>query len=96
MCYKDGMELIHPGEVLKEQFLDKHGITQVELAEHLGISFQRVNEIINGRRGITPETAHLLAQAFRTNPDFWLAMQLRYDMDAFTAENKVRQVKPMI
>ncbi len=87
----------HPGVALKKKFLDPNGISQVELAVHLGISFQRVNEIINGRRGITPETAVLLAQAFPpTSPEFWILLQARYDLGSFIAETPVKVVKPMI
>ncbi len=88
------MDSKHPGEILKRNFLDRYGISQVEIAEHLGISFQRVNEIVNGRRGITPETAFLLAQAFKTNPDFWMMLQASYDLRSF--EGPVKNVKPMI
>ena len=66
----------HPGEVLSEEFLGPLGLTQVELARHIGVPVQRVNEIIRGKRGVTPETAWLLAQAFETTPEFW-ANQIR-------------------
>ena len=56
----------HPGEVLLEEFLVPLGISQVALAEHLEISLQRINEIVRGKRGVTPETAWLFAQAFGT------------------------------
>jgi addiction module HigA family antidote len=58
----------HPGEILLEEFLIPSKITQVRLAEHLDIPIQRINEIVNGKRGITPETAWLLARAFHTSP----------------------------
>ena len=58
----------HPGEVLQKEYLDQMGLTQVKLAEHIGVPVQRINEIIRGKRGITPETAWLLAQAFGTTP----------------------------
>jgi len=87
---------MHPGVALKKKFLDPHGISQVELAEHLGVSFQRVNEIVNGRRGITPETAILLAQAFDTNPEFWILLQARYDLDSFRQSTPVKVVKLIV
>ena len=65
----------HPGEILKEEFLDPDGIIQVALAQHLGIPLQRVNEIIRGKRAITPETAWLLSQALGTTPQFWMNLQ---------------------
>ena len=70
----------HPGEILREEFLVPLGITQVALAEHLGIPTQRINEIVRGKRGITPQTAWLLAQAFNTTPQFWLNLQNNYDL----------------
>ena len=77
----------HPGEVLREEFLIPLEITQVTLAKHLGIPVQRVNEIVRGKRGITPDTAWLLAQAFGTTPEFWMNLQVAYDL----ARNKPKQ-----
>ena len=70
----------HPGEVLQEEFLGPLGLTQVKLAEHIGVPVQRINEIIRGKRGITPQTAWLLAQAFGTTPQFWVGLQTNYDL----------------
>lgn len=70
----------HPGEILKEEFLAPLGITQVALAKHIGIPLQRINEIIRGKRGITPETAWLLSQALGTTPQFWMNLQDAYDL----------------
>ena len=70
----------HPGEVLEEEFLVPLEITQVALALHLGVSVQRINELIRGKRGVTPATAWLLAQAFATTPEFWLNLQAGYDL----------------
>ena len=58
----------HPGEVLNEEFLKPLGLTQVALAAHLGVPVQRINELVRGKRGVTPETAWLLAGAFGTTP----------------------------
>ena len=77
----------HPGEVLLEEFLIPIGISQVALAKHLGIPVQRVNEIVRGKRGVTPDTAWLLAQAFGTTPEFWMNLQVAYDL----ARNKPKQ-----
>ncbi len=77
----------HPGEVLREEFLIPLEITQVTLAKHLGIPVQRVNEIVRGKRGITPDTAWLLSQAFGTTPEFWMNLQVAYDL----ARNKPKQ-----
>jgi addiction module HigA family antidote len=70
----------HPGEMLLEEFLDPMGITQKELADNILVPYQRVNEIINGRRGITPSTALRLAKFFNNSADFWMNLQLRWDL----------------
>jgi antitoxin HigA-1 len=70
----------HPGEVLEEEFLKPLGLTQVALAKHLGIPVQRVNEIVRGKRGVSPETAWLLSQAFQTTPQFWVNLQTSHDL----------------
>jgi antitoxin HigA-1 len=70
----------HPGEVLLEEFLTPLGITQVRLAAHIGVPVQRVNELIRGKRGVTPETAWLLSRAFDTTPEFWLNLQAICDL----------------
>lgn len=70
----------HPGEILSEEFLKPLGVTQVALAEHLGIPVQRVNELVRGKRGVTPETAWLLAGALGTTPEFWLNLQTNHDL----------------
>jgi addiction module HigA family antidote len=70
----------HPGEILMEEFLRPAGITQSRLAEHLGIPVQRVNEIVKGKRGVSADTAWLLAGALGTTPEFWLNLQANYDL----------------
>ena len=71
---------IHPAEMLREEFLVPMGITQRELADAIHVSYQRINEIVNGRRGITPGAALRLAKFLRISPDFWMNMQLRWDL----------------
>ena len=70
----------HPGVMLLEEFLDPMGVTQRELADAIAVPYQRVNEIVNGRRGVTPGTALRLAQFFGTSSDFWMNLQLRWDL----------------
>ncbi|MDJ0716908.1 MAG: HigA family addiction module antitoxin [Prochloraceae cyanobacterium] len=70
----------HPGEVLLKDFLEPLGMNQRELAEGILTTYQRVNEIINGRRGITTSTALRLSKFFKTTPDFWMNLQVRYDL----------------
>ncbi len=82
----------HPGVILLEEFLEPMKITQVALANHLNIPVQRINEIINGKRGISPETAWLLSQAFNTTPQFWMNLQTNYDL----ALNQPKEIKKAI
>ena len=69
-----------PGEMLLEEFLLPMGITQRQLADAIHVPYQRINEIVNGRRGITPATALRLAKFFEVSPDFWMNLQLRWDL----------------
>lgn len=70
----------HPGEMLLEEFLKPLGIPQKELAERIGVSYVRVNELVNGRRGITPDTALRLERLLGTSAEFWLNLQQRWDL----------------
>lgn len=70
----------HPGEMLLEEFLKPSGITQGDFAQALGVSLQRVNGIVNGRRAVTAETALLFAEALGTTPELWLNLQSAYDL----------------
>jgi addiction module HigA family antidote len=82
----------HPGEMLAEEFLKPMALPQTKLAEKLGISVQRINEIVNGKRGVTPETAWLFSQAFGTTPEFWMNMQTAYDLALARPEKKVARI----
>jgi len=70
----------HPGEMLAKEFLNPMGLSQRELADGIRVPYQRVNELVNGRRGITPSTALRLAKYFGTTPDLWMNFQLRWDL----------------
>jgi addiction module HigA family antidote len=70
----------HPGVILSREFLAPLHISQVALAAHLGVSVQRINELVRGKRGITPQTAWLLAQAFNTTPEYWINLQTAHDL----------------
>jgi addiction module HigA family antidote len=70
----------HPGEMLLEEFLNPMGLTQRELADSINVPYQRINEVINERRGMTPKTALRLAKFFNISADFWMSLQLRYDL----------------
>ncbi|GIK84548.1 MAG: HigA family addiction module antidote protein [Burkholderiales bacterium] len=78
----------HPGQFLESRFLKPLGISQTELAAALGVSRRRVNELVNGRRGITPDTAVRLALYFRNDAAFWMHLQVAWDM-----RNAVREVR---
>jgi len=82
----------HPGQVLNEEFLKPFGLTQVAVAEHLRIPVQRINELVRGKRGVTPETAWLLAGAFGTTPEFWINLQTNHDLVQARPSRKVRQL----
>jgi len=70
----------HPGEMLLIEFLEPMGITQRTLADAIHVPYQRINEIINQKRGITPATALRLAKYFGMSPEFWLNLQIRWDL----------------
>lgn len=80
----------HPGEMLLHEFLIPLGMTQKQLADSIQVSFQRINELVSGKRGLTPSTSLRLAKFFGTTPDFWLNLQMRCDLQ--NAEKKERAV----
>ena len=70
----------HPGDMLRDEFLTPMGLTQRELADAIRVPYQRVDDLVNGRRGVTPSTALRLARYFGMSPDFWMNLQLRWDL----------------
>lgn len=87
----------HPGEMLLEEFLIPMAITQRQLSEAIHVPYQRINEIVNGRRGMTPTTALRLAKFLGTSPDFWMNLQLRWELyHAQQAEVRaLKSIKPV-
>lgn len=81
-------EPTHPGEMLREEFLIPMGISQRELADAIHVPYQRVNELVNLKRGITPSTALRLAKFFGVSADFWLTLQVRWDLFKAQAAEK--------
>ena len=75
-----GREPTHPGEMLLQEFLLPLGMTQRDLAAAIHVPFQRVNEVVRGKRGVTPSTALRLSKFLGTSPDFWMSLQLRWDL----------------
>ena len=72
---------IHPGEILLEEFLTPMNLSQNKIANDIGVSPRRINEIVHGKRRITAETALRLAHYFKMSPQFWLGLQMDYDLD---------------
>ena len=87
----------HPGEMLLHEFLQPLGLTQRDLATSLHVPFQRVNEVVRGRRGVTPSTALRLSRFLGTSPDFWMNLQLRWDLyHAQQAEaEQIDEIRPL-
>ena len=81
----------HPGEMLLEEFLKPIGMTQEHFADHLGWTYAKLNELIHGKRGITPETALDLGDVFKMEPDFW--MNLQKNCDLYKAKQQHKRVK---
>ena len=81
----------HPGEILLDEFLIPMGLTQKELSDGVLVPYQRINELINGKRGVTPSTALRLARFFNMTPEFWLNLQLNWDL-YHAAQKEARQL----
>lgn len=89
----------HPGQLLREDFLDPMGLTQRDLADGIDVPYQRVNELVNGKRGVTPSTALRLAEFFGTSVGFWMNLQIRLELyDAMQEEKddlkRIRKRRP--
>jgi len=90
------LEPVHPGEILKEDFLIPYGITPYRLAKDLGIPPIRVTEIVKSRRAVSVETALLLGRYFGTSPGLWIRLQAQYDLETAepTIRERVKAIKP--
>jgi addiction module HigA family antidote len=80
----------HPGQILLAEFLEPLRLTQAELARALHIPLNRVNELVRGKRGISPESALLLSQYFRNSPEFWMNLQTAHDLSRVRQEIRKR------
>jgi antitoxin HigA-1 len=91
------IEPIHPGEVLMEDFIEGFGITQNKLAVSISVPPRRINEIVHGKRATTTDTALRLGQYFGVDPQLWLKLQTRYDLEL--AQDRVAEqvaaIKPL-
>ena len=85
---------IHPGEMIKQDFLADYGLTQYALAKALKIPHSRITDIVKGRRGITADTALRLARFFQNSAEFWLNLQVEYDLRTADAKKIDAEVQP--
>jgi addiction module HigA family antidote len=87
----------HPGELLRKEVLPAAGLTQTQLAQHMGVSRRTVAALLHEKRGVTPDLAHRLARVFHTTPDVWLTMQQAVDMwDTFvTHKAEYERIAPL-
>ncbi len=88
----------HPGEMLREEFLRPLALSQRELATRLGVSYPRINELIHGKRGVTPDTALRLEQLLGMPAQFWLNLQLAWDLyhaARAPSSREIRRIRPL-
>lgn len=82
----------HPGEILRHEFLEPLDMTQTALATHIGVKPGLINEVVNGRRGISPRMAQLLSMAFGVSPMFWMNLQSAHDITRHRVRKKVARI----
>ena len=82
----------HPGEVLLFEFLEPLELSQAEFARHLNVPIQRINELVRGKRGITPDTAWLLAKSLGTSPEFWMNLQVTYELSSHKPPKGIKRL----
>jgi len=96
---KKTMPPIHPGEILREEFLLPMGVSQYRLAKEIGVSPRRINEIVHGKRAVSADTALRLSRYFGMSERFWINLQGRYDIEVekdLLADRLDREVRPRI
>ena len=94
---EEKLKAVHPGEVLLEEFLKPMELSQNHLALRIGVPARRINEIVLGKRGVTADTALRLGRYFGMSPQFWLGLQMDYDLDVTAdklAERLEEEVRP--
>ena len=82
----------HPGQILLLEYLEPLGVSQAEFARHLGVPIQRVNELIRGKRGVTPETAWLLSASLGTTPEFWMNLEVGYELTSVDPPKGIKRL----
>lgn len=93
MAKKNKLDPITPGEILLEEFLKPLGVSQNKLGRDIAVPITRINEIVNGKRAITPDTALRLARYFGTSAEVWLNLQQQFDLESARREHEERIVK---
>jgi len=96
---KKTMPPIHPGEILREEFLLPMGVSQYRLAKEIGVSPRRINEIVHGKRAVSADTALRLSRYFGMSERFWINLQGRYDIEVekdLLADRLDREVRPRV
>ena len=83
----------HPGEILLKEFLEPMNLSQKSFSKQIHVSFQRINELVNGKRGITPESSKLLSKSLNTSPEFWMNLQSCYDLSKINREVLLKDIK---
>lgn len=92
---RNHMRPIHPGEILREEYLSPLEMSANQLAGHLGVPANRISGIVNGERSVTADTALRLGKYFGTSPEFWLNLQMAFELRTAEAETDLRAVKRM-
>jgi antitoxin HigA-1 len=87
---------LHPGEVLKELYLDPRDLGAIALAHRLNVPRTRIERLVKGTTSMTPDTALRLARAFNTSPNYWMNMQVNFDMATLSEAVDVSAIKPLI
>jgi antitoxin HigA-1 len=85
----------HPGKILLEEFLEPLGMSQTAFAKHIGVTAQRVNQLVNAKRAVSADTAWRLSAALGTTPEFWLNLQMSHDLTKARPKRKL-DIKPLI
>ena len=89
-------QTLHPGEVLNELFIKENGLSISKTAMNIGVSRQSLSELVNGKNGITAQTALRLAKAFNTSPRYWMNLQARYDLSKAESSVHLEEIKELV
>lgn len=92
----DKLDPVHPGEILKEEFLVPLGLSARRFAQVIGVPGNRITRLINGQVNVTADTAYRLARALRTTPDFWLSLQNAYDLHIVEDHGDYEKIVPIL